>query len=63
MKRIRAYNEQTTIKVFKTAYYITMNNRPFFNHDDLIKLQEINFITLGYVLHSRYSAINIINHI
>lgn len=56
-------HEQTTIKVFRTAYYIAMQNRPFSDHDDLIKLQEINGVNLGKILHSRYSATNIINHI
>jgi len=41
--------EQTTIKVFRTAYYIAMQNRPFSDHDDLIKLQEINGINLGKI--------------
>ncbi|XP_008183248.1 E3 SUMO-protein ligase KIAA1586-like [Acyrthosiphon pisum] len=40
-------HEQTTIKVFRTAYYIAMKNRPFSDHDDLIKLQEINGVNLG----------------
>jgi len=40
-----------------------MQNRPFSDHDDLIKLQEINGVNLGKILHSRYSATNIINHI
>jgi len=56
-------HEQTTIKVFRTAYYIAMQNRPFSDHDDLIKLQEINGVNLRKILHSRYSATNIINHI
>jgi len=56
-------HEQTTVKVFRTVYYIVMQNRPFSDHDDLIKLQEINGVNLVKILHSRYSAINIINHI
>lgn len=40
-----------------------MKNRPYSDHDDLINLQEINGMDLGNILHSRYSATNIINHI
>lgn len=63
MKKNMVDNEQTTIKVFRTAYYIAMQNGQFSDHDDLIKLQEINGVNLGKILHSRYSTTNIINHI
>jgi len=65
MQKSIADHEQTTIKVFIRAYYyyVAMQNRPFSDHDDLIKLQEINGVNLGKILHSRYFATNIINHI
>jgi len=37
MNKIRADNEWTTIKVFRTAYYLAMNKRPFSDHNDLKK--------------------------
>lgn len=63
MQKIIVDHEQTTIKVFRIAYYIAMQIRPFSNDDDLIKLQEINGVHLGKIFNSRYSATNIINHI
>lgn len=63
VNKVKVANEETTIKVFRTAYYIAMKNRPYSDHDDLINLQEINGMDLGNILHSRYSATNIINHI
>lgn len=47
MKKCMVDNKQTTIKVFRTAYYIAIQNIPFSNHDNLIKLQEINGVNLG----------------
>ena len=55
--------EDITTKVFRTAYYIAKKNRPFSDHEGLIHLQEINGIDMGSILHSRYSATNIISHI
>jgi len=37
----------TTCKVFRTAYYIAKNNRPFLDHTSLIELQKINGVSLG----------------
>lgn len=55
--------EDENIKLFRTAYYIAKKNRPFSDYEDLINLQQTNGVNLGKILHSRYSATNIINHI
>lgn len=55
--------EEPTSKIFRTAYYLAKNNRPFTDHEDLVRLQQINGIDLGSILHSRFTAKNIINHI
>jgi hypothetical protein len=47
MKKSMVDNEQTTNKVFRTSYFIAMQYRPFSDHDDLIKLQEIVCVNLG----------------
>lgn len=49
MNKVKAANEQTTIKVLRTAYFIAMKNRPFSDHDVIT-------INLGNIFHSRYLA-------
>ncbi|KAF0746987.1 E3 SUMO-protein ligase KIAA1586-like, partial [Aphis craccivora] len=56
-------NCQSTIKVFRTVYFIAKNNRPFDNHSYLVELQQMNGVLLGQTLHSRYSSTSIIDHI
>ena len=53
----------STQRIFRTAYYLAKNNRPYSDHSDLIELQEINGIDLGLRLHSRQSATTIIDHV
>ncbi|XP_014353043.1 E3 SUMO-protein ligase KIAA1586-like [Latimeria chalumnae] len=52
-----------TEPVFRTAYYIAKSNRPFTDHEDLIKLQKLNGVNLGTILHSHFTATAIIHHI
>ena len=52
-----------TCRVFRTAYYIAQNNRPYTDHSDLIELQELNDVKLGRVLHSNVICAEIIDHI
>ncbi|KAL4082353.1 hypothetical protein QTP88_030035 [Uroleucon formosanum] len=54
---------QSTIKIFRTVYFIAKNNRPFDDHSDLVELQQMNGVLLGQTLHSRYSSTSIIDHI
>lgn len=49
--------------VFCKAYYVAKCNRPFTDHESLIDLQQLNGVDLGTILHSRYTATNIVNHI
>jgi hypothetical protein len=63
MKKSKVDNERAKNKVFRIANFIAMQNKPFSDHDDLIKLQEINGVNLCKILNSRYYATNIINHI
>ena len=52
-----------TQRIFRTAYYLAKNNRPYSDHSDLIELQEINGTDLELSLHSRQSATTIIDHV
>ncbi|KAL4148664.1 hypothetical protein QTP88_002837 [Uroleucon formosanum] len=54
---------KSTTSVFRTAYYIAKCNRPFNDHFNLLKLQQLNGIKIGITLHSRFSCTNIIDHI
>lgn len=56
-------HEDSTCKVFRTAYYIAKNNRPFLDHAHLIELQEVNGIQAGRMLHSNVVAADIVKHI
>jgi CHASE3 domain sensor protein len=39
----------TTERVFRTAYYLAMSDRPFTDHDKLIELQTLNSAYLGSI--------------
>ncbi len=52
-----------TCKVFRTAYYLAKNDRPYTDHADLIELQELNGIDLGRILHSNVTCSDIVDHI
>lgn len=58
-------NEEVSVteSVFRTAYFLAKKNRPFSDHPDLIELQKLNGLDCGVILHSRYSATEIINSI
>ena len=49
------------VHVFRTAYYVAKNNRPFSDIESVIELQKINGVNMGVILHSRNTAVNIIN--
>lgn len=55
--------EELTCKVFRTAYYLARNDRPFTDYQALLELQEFNDATIGVGLRSRYSATSIVVHI
>jgi len=54
---------QSTARVFKTAYYVAKNNKPFTDFESLIDLQEGNSLDMGRVLHSKTVAFYIIDHV
>ena len=49
--------------VFRTAYHLAKKNQPFSDHESLVELQELNGLTIGSILHSRYSATQIIQYV
>ena len=50
-------------RVFRPAYYIAKSDRPYYDHQDLIDLQELNSVDIGRVLHINVSRSDIIDHI
>jgi len=56
-----AYDE--TCRVFRTAYYVAKNDKPYTDHPDLIDLQKANGVSVGRVLHSNVVCSDIIDHI
>ena len=56
-------NTIVTEKVFRTVYYLVKQNRPFSDHVKLCELQILNGVDLGFGLHSRYSATEILSSI
>ena len=60
---LRHLELEDTKRIFRTAYYLAKNNRPYTDHHDLVELQQLNGTDLGVGLHSSYSATEIIDHI
>jgi len=56
------HQHDETCRVFRTAYYIALGDRPYTDHPDLVELQELNGVDLGRVLHSNVICTDIINH-
>ena len=54
---------QSTARVFRTAYYVAKNNKPFIDFESLTDLQEGNSLDMGRVLHSKSVAVDIIDHV
>ena len=54
---------RATANVFRTAYYIAKNDRPYLDHPELIDLQRANGVNVGRVLHSQTVCVDIIDHI
>ena len=54
---LNAQSEQTafqsTARVFRTAYYVAKNSKPFTDFEKLISLWQANSIDIGRVLHSK----------
>uniref|UniRef100_UPI00358E052F E3 SUMO-protein ligase KIAA1586-like n=1 Tax=Myxine glutinosa TaxID=7769 RepID=UPI00358E052F len=58
-----SHHSSVTEKVFRTVYYLVKQNRPFADHVNLCELQMLNGVDLGFGLHSRYSATEILSSI
>ena len=54
---------ESTARVFRTAYYVAKNNKPFTDFESLIELQQANSTDLGRVLHSKTVCVDIIDHV
>ncbi|XP_050516420.1 E3 SUMO-protein ligase KIAA1586-like [Diabrotica virgifera virgifera] len=61
--KMNVSNLESTIKVFRSAYYLAKNDRPFSDYSKLLQLQKMNGVDIGVGLHSRFSATEIIDHI
>jgi hypothetical protein len=63
---VAASNQETHLKksteiLLRTAYYIAKNDRPFSDYESLVELQNLNGCKVGITLHSRYSAVEMVN--
>lgn len=54
---------ESTAKVFRTAYDVAKNNRPYTDFESMIDLQKANSCDLGRVLHSKTVCVDIIDHV
>lgn len=61
--KVSNLEHETTNKIFRTAYYIAKNQRPYTDLPKLVDLQSINDLQMGRVLQSDKSCSNIIEHI
>jgi len=61
--KLRNWNLKTTEKIFRTAYSIAKNQRPYVDMPKLVDLQVLNGISMGRVLQSDKSRAAIIDHI
>jgi Domain of unknown function (DUF4371) len=52
-----------TCNVFRTAYYIAQNDRPYLDYPELIDLQRLNGADVGRLLHSNVVCVDIVDHI
>ncbi|KAJ8897990.1 hypothetical protein PR048_003350 [Dryococelus australis] len=53
----------STKAIFKSAYYIAKNDRLYSDHFGLSELEQLNGVGIGIGLHSRYSTVEITDHI
>lgn len=56
-----SFVDDETRRIFRTVYYQAKSNRPFSDLTELVKLQRLNGLKMGKILHSRYSAKEIVN--
>ena len=63
LERQESEAEKCTANVFRIAYYLAKMNRLFSDHENLIELHQLNGLSVGSILHSRFTANCIISHI
>ena len=54
---------QSTCRFFNTVYSLVKRNRPFSNIEDEVELQIKNGVDMSHELHSRKTAVKIVDHI
>ena len=54
---------QSTCRIFNTVYSLVKRNRPFPDIEDEVELQIKNGVDMDHGLHSRKTAVKIVNHI
>ena len=61
----KSRSRQTTERCLRTAYFVAAQNRPYTDYEELIQLQEVNGLDLGYILHGRTTCrdmVHLIGH-
>lgn len=53
--------DETTKRILRTAYFVAKHDRPLTDFEKLIDLQKANGLKMGIILHSRFTALNMIN--
>ena len=52
--------KETTKRCIRTAYFIAFHDRPYTDYPEIIQLQEINGLDLGYILHGKTTCTEMI---
>ncbi|KAF5281765.1 hypothetical protein FQR65_LT14560 [Abscondita terminalis] len=55
--------EETTERIFRTAYKVAKKNQAFNDFEAEIDVQKLNGLDMGRILHSRNACANIVNYI
>lgn len=56
-------DQENTARIFRTAYLIAKNQRPYTYMPKLKDLQELNGLDMGRILQANVSCSNIIDHL
>jgi len=59
----QAEHLDSTCVVFRTAYYLAKNDRPYVDHSNLLDLQSLNGVNVGRVLQSNVVCADIVDHV
>ncbi|CAI6370453.1 unnamed protein product [Macrosiphum euphorbiae] len=61
--KLSSIEEDNTKKIFRTAYFIAKNQRPFTDMPKLADLHQINGLHMSRILQTNKACGNIIDHI